>query len=176
MVQPSRSLRVSFWLCVAISAVAMNTCLHIEYWNSRAGGLLPRELPEEGNAKWRWAPRGRMGHEMWARWIRARDMDPNHHTQEEIERMLERPLTEQEEAEIAVKQQKDAIENRLHSWVSGPGLLQYLLAPLAAVWAWALRTRAQPIAAGSAVWVMRLSGILCVIMMFVRGYFTSLGW
>ena len=176
MIEFSRWPRLSFWLCLAVSAVALNTCLQIEYWNARAGGFLPREHPKEGNPKWRWALTGRFGYEVQARWIRVRDIDLDHQSQEEIGRMLARPLTQREEAEIQARLREGEIENRLHSWVSGFGLLQYPLAPLASIWAWTLRTRAQPKGVGSTVWVLRLTGPACVIAMLARGYITSLGW
>lgn len=176
MTEPSRWPRRSFWLCLAVSAVVLNTCLQIEYWNARAGGILPRELPKEGNPKWRSALTGRLGREAQERWIRARGMDPDLQSQEEIGRQLARPLTEREEAEIEAWLSEGEIENRLHSWVAGFGLLQYLLAPIASAWAWTLRTRAQPKVIRSTVWVLRLTGPACVVAMLARGYFPSLGW
>ena len=86
-------------------------------------------------------------------------------------------LTEEQTAEIARTVQEGRAWNAFHDFVESWGLLQYLLAPFTFVFALWLAAQKE---LGShrrvaAVFIAAVCAT-CIVLMFCRGYFTSLGW
>jgi hypothetical protein len=90
------------------------------------------------------------------------------------------PLSSAQHAEIGERLTSHTryaqARDKLHGLVSTWGLLQYLIAPVSLLWAVVLAVlkstlRFRLVAAAAAV-----AALVCVVLMFYRGYFTSLGW
>ena len=174
--------RLPLWICLATTVVVVHTCVQIEWWNYRAGGILPKDTRGPGNPKWR---------EAAARSIRANFQ--HRIKMQEYDRIIAergrvtaaeevaletnpRPLTVTEQNELQRELDQRHTNSTLLSWVQTGGLAQYVLAPFAFVVSLVLLIRA-------ATWRGRLGcGLLGVLSggaigaMLYRGYFTSLGW
>lgn len=173
-------LRTGF--CLAATVVAIHTCIQIEYWNYRAGGFLPRDIPSQGNQKWRVAA---------DRSIRIHFQ--NRINMKDFERILAergkvtaeesaaietnpRPLTSAEQDELERELNESHTKSILNEWVSGWGVVQYVVAPLAFVSSLILLIGATSRSTRTGFAAMTaLSGVTICFMLY-RGYFTSLGW
>lgn len=159
--------KIELLICTVLTTMAMYTCIRVEIFNVRAGGYLPRKSDADwGISTWRTlAPSAVRG-----------VMEKQFRMEAELQG---RPadITPAQEAQIA-KAIESAEENAaFRGFVETFGLAQYIVAPLAAILGYRLATgkkkqeRARWLSPGLAI----LSGI-CIVMMFYRGYFTSLGW
>jgi len=160
-----RDRDVRFWLVMLLSGIVLHTCVRIEILNVQADNFLPRkDLPRPANQKWR----GSIvtNEERWRR----------HCLYKEGEERMHRPLTSEERRDMEETIARYKANNRLHSAVETDGLLQYLLAPIALIasLAVALSKRSRP--KRLAARVTMVTSLAGIVMMFYRGYFTSLGW
>lgn len=168
--------------CFISTLFALNTCLHIEYWNARAGGYLPRKDFGSANPKWRVGAR-RAVRKYFLRQLAIEDEiriteKGGKVTEEEFEALQSdsRPLTKDQQAELDAVLEKSDINSTLRGWVESAGLLQYLVAPFAFATAMLSLMIAKPRWARLGfVGLAALSGY-AIAMMWHREYFTSLGW
>jgi len=140
---------LAVWACIAATAIALHTCLQIEWWNARAGGVLPRGSHGDRNPKWRI--------EAGSSLIARGDPEPD---QEQLLRDSER---------------QDA-EAQLRDWVGTAGLAQYGIAPFAFLLSLILLARAGSARGRLGFAALAILSGNAVVMMLYREYFTSLGW
>ena len=146
--------------CLLSTLFALNTCLHIEYWNSRAGGFLPRTDYGHANPKWRVAA-SKSVRKYYLRQLALED---------EI-RIVENGGKISEEEHEALQS-----DSTLRGWVESAGLVQYLVAPFALMTAVFSLFVTKPLTARLGfAGLAALSGFT-IAMMWHREYFRSLGW
>jgi len=161
-----RAIDVSFWLCAALTAIVVNTCVQIEYHNWRAGNYLQVEMRQEPGITWRTAATGERAKSVFIerrRLARGATGDD-----------LEAPPSVEELDAFETWRQRALRENRLYWWVSTFGVFQYLLAPLALIWAAFLVLKSRKHRIPSIVFA--ILALACIVIMFYRQYFQSLGW
>jgi hypothetical protein len=168
-----RRKRISFWLCLILTLVVVNTSAHIEYWNAKAGGF----LPYEGPYKWRWRWSAREGIERRIRRRRTYELSPAEWEDESALRAAyDRPLTREEEDEMYELIQEAIVNNELRGWVAA-GCWQYLLAPVALIWSIRLSLRLRR---GYRIASVLMGALVasCIFLMLYRGYLSShtAGW
>jgi len=149
-----------------VTAVAAFICIRIEVFNCQAGGLLPsKELRDTGEpATWREASivRARMEERFLA--------EANAAGSPAV-------LTRSQRQEIDQAARKADLNNRFLAFVSTWGLAQYVLAPLAMLLSLGEAVlRRETRRYRQAACVPAGVALLCIILMFYRGYFSSLGW
>ena len=156
---------------LVIAAIVAFISVQIEVLNVRAGGPLPnREYyggdPRRGVVKWRLSP-----------WTNERSWRTAFGPRDEQGKPSDRPLTADEQARMDRDITHALAHNRLRSFVSSAGLLQYVLVPLLAVLSITMMLR-KPRSVGQVVTgaVPLFVAIGAGILMFSRAYFTSLGW
>ena len=149
---------IALILCAILSAVVLNTCVRIEFWNQLAGGKV---LPNREGGKLRYSP---LSYEdLWRAHQSARTRDPT--------LKAGRNLTPEEQALYQQESKRAKAWNKVVSWTSGMGLCQYILAPIAFI-ASVLLLYTSP----GRRWMHRvsallvLSNLLCIILMLYRGY------
>jgi len=144
----------------------MYTCIRIEVFNIRAGGYLPREDDADwGISEWR---------EM-AQSARRRDMEDQFRKEAQSQGRAFANTPEQE-AQIIKAIEHDKENSAFRDFVGSFGLMQYIVAPIAFYIAILLVTsksvpKSKRFVAGG---MCLLSGA-CIVLMFYRGYFSSLG-
>jgi hypothetical protein len=159
---PRRRRDVRFWLLAFLAIVVFHTCVRIEILNQLAGDILPRKSP----TKWRAGVMNEKLNEKWWRLFHLHDED------EDVR--LTRALTVQERQEMEYDVFRERANALLRTTVEVFGLWQYVLAPICLIWsirAAKNRRRAKRIAAG----VFTVTSAVSIVLMFYRGYFTSLG-
>ena len=168
--------------CLLSTLFALNTCLHIEYWNSRAGGFLPRTDYGHANPKWRVAA-SKSVRKYYLRQLALEDeiriVENGGKISEEEHEALQsdsRPLTKEQQAELDALLAKSDINGTLRGWVESAGLVQYLVAPFALMTAVFSLFVTKPLTARLGfAGLAALSGFT-IAMMWHREYFRSLGW
>jgi hypothetical protein len=155
----------SIWL-LPLALFCIGICIWIEILNQNAGGILPRELPESGNPKWRISIRSENSLAMQdeSAYRRQHNLSPG------------ATLPPHVEADIRNDARTSIAEAKLRGVVGSYGLLQY---PASAILALAgtissLRTGKKK----NQLILLSLGslGFLCLGIALYRAYFTSLGW
>ena len=167
---------------MATTVVTGHTCLQIEWWNYRAGGLLPRDTGGPGNPKWREAA-DRSIRAKIQRWIKTEEFERiiaeyGRITAEE-EKALEtnpRPLTAAEQDELERELDQSHTNSALQAWLQTGGLARYALAPFALVMSLVLLVRAATCRGRLGFGFLGMLSGGAIGMMLYRGYFNSLGW
>jgi hypothetical protein len=93
-----------------------------------------------------------------------------------IEEFIGPPYTDAEQASIDTAIARNTLNSQLRNWVSGMGLLQYLLAPIALLSSLVLFRGTENRAVRFASVACAVSNMTSMYLMVYRGYFTSLGW
>ncbi len=152
---------------IVLAAVALYTCVRIEIFNFRAGGYLPRHDVGEGNSD-QWRTTG-------SECIRLA-WEARFRNQSYIEGKLIRPTAEQE-AEIEREIERAEENSDFRDFVSSWGQAQYLVAPLA-MWLSMLIVINKAVPRGGRIIaaIAAAASACSIVLMFYRGYFTSLGW
>jgi hypothetical protein len=161
-----KAVDVLFWLCAALTAAVVNTCAQIEYHNWRSGNYLDVKTTQEPGVTWHTAATGERVKNMFVQRMRL--------TRGATEEDLKAPPSVEELNSFETWRQRALRENRLHWWVSTFGVLQYLLAPLAVIWAAFLALKSRKHRVPSIVFAGL--ALMCIVMMLHRQYFQSLGW
>ncbi|HOD79779.1 MAG: hypothetical protein BWX88_02185 [Planctomycetes bacterium ADurb.Bin126] len=155
-----------FLICLALTGLAVQTCVRIEILNVQAGGVLPRSTEGIGNPKWR-AMSGSFYQKIMVEML-----------QSEAER-AGKPFTlsETQKEEIAEGMRRFDANCRLRDLVGSWGLLQYVVAPAAFCLAlMIILSKRQRRRIRLAAYVLADVAVVCIAFMFARAYFTSLGW
>jgi hypothetical protein len=152
----------TFVLLAILTLVAATTCIQIEVFNHQMGGYLPCKE----RSAWRTCGPKAMRESMIRSWQMEAELDNTTFV-----------LTEEHERHIAEMQRKCVINSYFRDFVGTWGQLQYIIAPAALVASLTLVMRRRAgkgirLAAGVAGAV----AVICVVMMFYRGYFTAMGW
>ena len=153
------------------AALAVFIAIRIEMLNSRAGGVLPhREYrngdPAERVVTWRESPI--TDEQRWREVRGPRDAEG---------KPVSRPLTPDEQQQMAWDVARAQAHNTLRSFVETFGMLQCVLAPVLVLMSVFMihRRRHSPVYMWSAVPPL-LVGLACNLLLFYREYVTSLGW
>ncbi|QDV61054.1 hypothetical protein [Crateriforma conspicua] len=166
--------------CLLLTAIVLHTCIRIEVLNARNGHFLPRAHPAAGNPKWRVVAPTLLARSL-ERTI-AIDRLTSHVSQHPnypepgIEEFIGPPYTDAEQALIDTEIARNKLSFQLRDWVSGMGLLQYILAPVALLSSLVLMRGTENLAVRFASVACAVSNVTSMYLMFHRGYFTSLGW
>lgn len=167
-----------YWLMIAVGIVVAGTCAQIEIKNAEAGGFLPRTLPEQGSPKWRHNP---VHTEKRWRQMRA-DPDPaavtvsSEQFRDITTQLAEAALSPEETAQMRREVAQAKAENDLYFWVSTMGILQYLLAPMALVWSLVVAVSRRDRRRRAVAAIVATASAVSLLIMFCRGYYSSLGW
>jgi hypothetical protein len=143
-------------VCAVLAAVALSTCVRVEWLNARAGHYLPR-LPQD-TGPWRQMPETQASFRLV-----QRTFDPT---------LAWRPLSPEEHR--AVRQ--FAARNRLRDLVASWGLVQYAIVPLVLAWSASVFLRPRTPITIIVAALCGIAALACAASMFHRGYLTSLGW
>jgi hypothetical protein len=150
---------ISIILCGILSAVVLHTCVQIEIWNYLAGGILPNH--EGGKLRYEIGE----SESSWRKWQSIRTKDESLRTG--------RPLTKKEQTAF-LEHSKDAKRtNKVVSWTSDMGILQYLLAPIAMVWSAILLNSSKTRRATLFVGIFAITNAISIALMLYRGYFND---
>ena len=162
-----------------LTVAACVTCVRIETLNHRLGGVLPRQEINGGIPKWRGAS-GRVFREATEarlRQDRLAHLDgDDDRTDAQLRAILDQPLTQREKTELDELCHRNDLEASLYGWLTTMGMLQYAILPLAlasSLWC-LLRAQSRWRRAYSSVLIF--SCLICVVLLFHRAYFSSLGW
>jgi hypothetical protein len=150
--------------CAGLAMVALHTCVWIEVLNALAGSYLPRDAAGGDTGKWRTSPAVTE-----LDWRRLQGMFNQDRT------LLTRPLSPAEDAAMRADVARARRMNRLRSWVSGPGLLQYLLVPLVVLQSVHAIAHPRPDRLHLVGWATLAAALACGASMVYRGYYSSLG-
>ncbi len=160
--------RIRQTVLVVAAIVALAICAWIEVLNHRAGGTLPRSLPEEGNGRW-----GTMS--MTALRLAC---EKEYRIKHELE--YEAPLPAGAAAEIEARFAELAPRYRADAALKGTvqtlGLLQYPLALWVCVYGFLRACASQTLRWRSINALCAMAGLAGLTMAWYRSYFTSLGW
>ena len=151
---------ILFGATVVIATIVILICLQIEWLNKAADGYLPH-IPDT-----KWRDSTPVSEEMWRRQQRYSKED---------ETLLTRPLTESERLQMQKDIEQANTMNALKGSVSGYGMLQYILAPVAFILSIMLVISRRPMYKRIICALFALSSLIAMVLMFYRGYFTSLG-
>lgn len=162
------------WLAIALALIALQTAIRIEWLNHAAGGFLPRKAEPTGYLS-KWRARMWTTPDQWLARFGPRD---------ERGRPVDRPLTVEETARMHAGIERANRLNHLRNVVGSWGVAQHVIVPLMMMLAIAKILRGDPesIIARSSPADRKVAGVLfglgCVlaILMFYRGYWSSLGW
>ena len=175
----SKHSKLKLAACCLLTVTVLHTCLRIEVLNRRNGFFLPRSIPSTGNPKWRVAAeqlnfidlQRAVALDRMNAFIAQHPAEPV----PSIEELSGPPYTPSEQAMIDTEMDRNRLNSELRDWVSGMGLIQYLIAPMALLLSINLYC-------GTGNRTVRLASIACILsnaaslyLMFYRGYFTSLG-
>ena len=166
--------------CALLAVIVVSTCIRIEILNYECGQILPRDLPENTNPKWRVAAmkttRSAAERQLLLTRVAGGDGDMSQYFDAEGAVLANVSWSPSELQYISYEVEASRLNGELKSLVSGMGLLQYILAPLLLVVSIVLIIKADKA-------VFRFVGVIsapiaCVAIyfMFYREYFTSLGW
>ena len=166
--------------CLLLTAVVVHTCVRIEQLNAKNSYYLPRTDFAGGNPKWRYSTiKGTMyglNNEFAEERMIAFSKSRSERPLPEFQQFIGPPYSENEQRRIDAKLANNSLRNELHDWVESGGLLQYLLAPVAIVWAimifWSQRSLFSRLLSGASAMCAAVS----IGFMLYRGYLTSLGW
>jgi hypothetical protein len=174
--------RLPTWICLAATVIAVHTCLQIEWWNFRAGGLLPRATRAHGNPKWREAA----DRAIRANFQRRIEMgeyerivaERGRVTAEEEKALKTNPraLTATEQNELERELDQSHTNSTLRWWLETGGLAQYVVAPLAFIMSLVSMVRTKGFRSRLGFGFLAVPSGGAIAMMLYRGYFTSLGW
>lgn len=176
---PTRVRTLVSALSTILTVVACVTCLRIEALNNVLGGVLPRHEVDGQATKFRATSTRvfREAMESRLRQDRLEHLDEcEHFTDTQLQSILRSPLTRSEKAALDESCRQNEWNTSLLAWVSTMGLLQYIILPIAlgsTLWCIAhVRTT------GERIYLCGLLAlcVLCVVMLFHRAYFASLGW
>ena len=92
------------------------------------------------------------------------------------ETLLRRPLTRDERDQMEKDVSHAHAWNSLRGFVGTFGLMQYFFASLSFVWSLLIAMRSSNKNKKVVSTLFIVSNSICIVMMFYRGYFTSLGW
>lgn len=178
--------KISLMLCAILTAWVSFVCLRIEVYNVEAGGYLPRRPVRGGYVtKWRCASPEVIWSMMETKfWTEGEPQEDGSYRV--------RPLTHDEKSQVLEMMERASLLSSFHDFIVRFGLWQYLLAPLALVWAVILaclrRQKAHPDDTphttprrlpngyrATAICLAVLSAA-SMVLMFYRGYGPSLGW
>ena len=160
--------RIAFGVCVALTALAVFICVRVEVFNAQVGGLLPRRDLQDhpGNPKWRV--------EATIVVRRSREAEFRHQAELAGKSFV---LTDAQNREIEAAVERARVDAAFREFVSSWGLLQYVLAPFTFLLGLYLaKSRKAPASHRVGAWVMTVAAAACIVLMFYRGYFSSLGW
>lgn len=147
-----------FISCGVLVAMATFICLYVEYYNYRAGGM----LPNHDGVKLRY------GVEKFIEphWRRS-------HGYDDPSLLQGRELTAQEQAILAEETIKTRHSNRVVACTRSWGLLQYLLAPAALLWSVILLLTTKGLYPRIMALLMSSVSLACLYLLFYRGYFND---
>lgn len=165
--------------CLLLTCVVVHTCIRIEVLNAGCGYYLPRTDFESGNPRWRVAAEKAARLDIERRIAIERQMEffTIHPEKRHLDEAAFRgpPYSAAETALLASELDENRRRSALRAWVGGMGILQYLLAPAAVLWAVQIsstgRSCCQRLLAGTCV----LLNLICIALMFYRAYWSSLG-
>jgi hypothetical protein len=153
-------------VAIGLSVLTAHTAVRIEVCNRRAGKFLPRtDSLSTGQSKWRNLPWDT--NTSWVQFLGPKDADGN---------PVSRPLTPDERDQMRREVDHATCRNQLRSAVSTWGVIQYpavllqLLCSLTLLLGALSRGKKVLGAAGT------ILAVISAILMFYRGYFSSLGW
>ena len=149
-----------FWANTVIATIVILVCLQIELLNNAAGGYLPH-IPDS-----KWRDSTPVSEEMWRKQQR--------YSKEDVT-LLTRPLTESERLQMQKDIEQADTMNALKGMVSGYGIWQYIFAPVALILSIVMAISRRPMYKRIMCAVFALSSLIAMVLMFYRGYFTSLG-
>jgi hypothetical protein len=166
--------------CLILTCIVVHTCVRIEVLNARSGYYLPRTDFGSGNPKWRVAAEKlvRLNEELMIARSRQADFQAAHPDEEISNEAAFKgpPYSPAEQATIDAEVDHNQRNSTLRDWVGGMGLLQYVLAPAALLWSLDIvisdRSRRGRVVAG----LCGLLNLICIALMYYRGYWSSLGW
>lgn len=153
--------------CVALTVVAVFTCVRIEVYNAEFDDFLPRQDMEgAANPKWRAMPGAAM--RMLMEW----------RFQEQNEAAGKpRDLTPEQKQEIEIKAAWHDRFSDFREFVSSWGLLQYPLTfATLGMGLWLATRRKSSAGHRTVAWGVTVIIATCIVVMFYRGYLTALGW
>lgn len=172
--------RLAFFGCFLLTVIVVHTCIRIEVLNALNEYYLPRTDFGEGNPKWRDATQTSLLISLEHRIAdeRLSEFVVKHPTKSvtNVAQFTGPPYSQEEQNLIDKELADHALRAELYAWVSCMGLLQYVLAPVAFVWAIALIIFDRSIFFRVASSVFAVSVAASIWLMIYRGYFTSLGW
>jgi hypothetical protein len=158
--------------CLILTAIVMHTALRIEHLNSRSGMFLPRT--ESFTTEWR-VPElkhvlGYVDTQIATRRSNAYSVQNPEKELPATEMFVGAPYSQAEQNWIDRSKDEHDAHTRLHWWVTSFGAAQYLMAPIAFVWAMAnaLAIRKTPHRVVSCLCAMLAFG--AIFLMFFRGY------
>lgn len=99
-----------------------------------------------------------------------------HDPPRDIEEFSGPPYTNAEQALIDSEIARNTLELELRDWVTGMGLIQYLLGPVALILSLLLLWHSDTFVARIAFVACTVSNSISIYLMIYRGYFESLGW
>ncbi|HEY4261366.1 MAG TPA: hypothetical protein VGM98_14460 [Schlesneria sp.] len=166
--------------CMILTCIVVHTCVRIEVLNARYGYYLPRTDFGSGNPKWRVADEKlfRLREEMMIARSRQEDYQAAHPDEGFPDESAFKgpPYSVAEQATIDAEVDHNRRNSTLRAWVGSMGLLQYVLAPAALFWSLDIvvsdRLRGRRVVAG----LCGLLNLICIALMYYRGYWSSLGW
>jgi hypothetical protein len=166
--------------CLILTCIVVHTCVRIEVLNARYGAYLPRTDFGSGNPKWRVADEKlvRLHEELMIARSRQADFEAAHPDEEIPDETAFRgqPYSPTELATIDAEVDHSRRNSTLRAWVGSMGLLLYVLAPAALLWSLDIvvsdRSRGRRLFAG----LCGLLNLVCIALMYYRGYWSSLGW
>ena len=165
-------MKSSAWtigLCFA-AALCLWTCVRVEMLNTAAGNILPRELPAQGNPKWR---SGRTTEQ-----VLLKEYEFRYRMERDLGFDATLPASAHMEIRMRIQTElpRRKAENELRALVGSWGILQYpiglFLFVIGLVGIRLCVSTVRKIIHGAAC----LVGGIGLVMAFYRAYFTSLGW
>ena len=170
---------VSFLLYACITTVVITICLRIEQLNAEAGDFLPRTESGNYNRKWRVAAdvaeqRAIEKQVMLMRMKEYYRENPDAGCLKETE-IMRMPFNADETAYFNREWKRHKAMSALNEWVT-IGLLQYVLVPASIIWSvHVIKSRTSPKVYRLVAIAFAVISTAAGVMMFYRGYFTSLG-
>jgi hypothetical protein len=155
-------------IVLVLVIVALQTCIRIEIWNARAGNFLPRDLPTQGNPKWRGTSDFNL----------RKSLEIDYRVKNDL--LGDQPIPPTGIAEIerkfALEAPRSRAESRLQHLVGGWGLLQYPLSFLLGLVGLTMAISSKIKVRKIFYVVAGVIGFTCLGIGMYRSYFASLGW
>jgi hypothetical protein len=165
-------MKFAAWMIgLCLSAVlCLWICVNVEALNTVAGNILPRELPEQGNPKWRvLALPAKQLPERYARTYRY-----EHGLA--VDAILPSVAQAEIRSRVQIELPRHQAENKLRALVGSWGLLQYPIGLILLVAGSLGAGRCKRPAAKVVHGVVGVVGGIGLAMAFHRAYYSSLGW